>query len=607
METLRDELALLFKGNSSYQLNGENNREYFRQNYKYVLPFEVIAYKINKGLFNKKTYVFVSTGAYINENFFSLLGCLSITKSGSDYLFDYGDGVNRYKIDKEVADYLIKMFEVRQRFERLGDAYAYGKGVKKDIEKAIYYYKETINKEADLGDNVFSACGWLAYKREKYLHAYSYALVGKAYKELDAIYLLGICHQYGLDMPMDKRKAIEIYEEGLKLDPNHSNMCRYKAWAHLDLKEYDLVYDTVSKARDTRNFERLVGLCYDYGYGIEANSYFAKTRYLQAIKNNDIYAYYNLALLSRYTGKEKDFYEYACEALNHNINDAHSLLGYAYQYGFGIYQDDKKAIEHYEKMISLSPNYYAPYYRLGYMYLHNKDIQDYKKAYEYFMKCYNDGDPSGNYELYFMYKNGLYVEKNKVKSENFLTEGFNAGEVDCMVEVANRAINTFDIQKTKKGYDILAEAIKKERCDNVAINSYINHLLAQDGIQTLSDLKEHFENIYKIYENRQLAIHKNFQELQHLYVEHIKTICKLTPSESNQEVSKRKAIYIYSGNRHHCFLGVHSLEVYELSKDKVSFGTGKIGELYTITFDKFGPCSAQKRLKVDELIDPTNE
>ena len=122
MESLKEELILLFKEDSSYNTTVSIDDHVFNRMYGSLSKNRVIAYKLNKGFFNKKSYVFTLTGAYINNNFFTLLGCQSITGSGTKYNFEYLDGVNTYSIDKEVADYLKKMLEVIKKFEQKGDA-----------------------------------------------------------------------------------------------------------------------------------------------------------------------------------------------------------------------------------------------------------------------------------------------------------------------------------------------------------------------------------------------------------------------------------------------------------------------------------------------------
>ena len=606
MESLKEELILLFKEDSSYNTTVSIDDHVFNRMYGSLSKNRVIAYKLNKGFFNKKSYVFTLTGAYINNNFFTLLGCQSITGSGTKYNFEYLDGVNTYSIDKEVADYLKKMLEVIKKFEQKGDAYAYGINVEKDLDKALYYYGETIGLDYDFDKTILIDFAWGEYRNKKYIHAYAYCLLAKSYNIADAYYTLGVLYQYGLDFPMDLRKAIEYYDEGLKIDPTHSNICYYKAQAHYSLKEYDLCFKSLNQGKDRTQCNNLLGICYDRGYGVEMNPVLAQHYYKEAIKNNCRDAYHNLALNARYLGERKEFYKYANTALEHDVKNAYYLLGYAYHYGFGVEVDYSKAIDNYNKMLSVFPDDYRSYRQLGCIYLYAKEYIDYKKAYDYFMKCYDNGNYFANYELAVMYRDGIYVEQNSLKSKKLLKEGAEIENVACMVTLAVQQIETLQEEKMKKGYEILEKAVMLERDESKAIKTYINIIMQKGNVDTLLDLKNHIEIIYKVYENRRLVIKDEFNQLKDYYVKLIAEVCHISKTAIQSDCrngSKVKSMYIYSGNKHHAFLTIDSLTIFEVNKDKVKLTNDRLGALYNIVFNNYGVERVEKRLKLDDMIE----
>lgn len=90
----------------------------------------------------------------------------------------------------------------------------------------------------------------------------------------------------------------------------------------------------------------------------------------------------------------------------------------------GYYYEMKRfdlALKYYEMAASLD---YDPAYEcLGYIWYYGRTgKRDFKKAFEYFSKLMDKGDPVSTYKIADMYKNGYYVEKNQQKYEEMIIE-----------------------------------------------------------------------------------------------------------------------------------------------------------------------------------------
>ncbi|MBO4478727.1 MAG: sel1 repeat family protein [Lachnospiraceae bacterium] len=110
------------------------------------------------------------------------------------------------------------------------------------------------------------------------------------------------------------------------------------------------------------------------------------------------------------------------EAMNYLIetfHDPHDMMHLG-----GYYYEIKKfdlALKYYE--MAATYDYPSAYECLGYIWYYGRTGErDFKKAFEYFSKLMDMGDPVATYKVADMYKNGYYVEKNQAKYEEIIEE-----------------------------------------------------------------------------------------------------------------------------------------------------------------------------------------
>jgi TPR repeat protein len=102
-------------------------------------------------------------------------------------------------------------------------------------------------------------------------------------------------------------------------------------------------------------------------------------------------------------------------AAKQNHAEAQNWLGYCYQHGLGVAQDDAKAVEWYRKSadakLPMAEN------NLGLMYLSGKGVeQDYRKAFELFERSANQGYDWGMNNLGGLYEKGWGTEQDMAKA-----------------------------------------------------------------------------------------------------------------------------------------------------------------------------------------------
>ena len=110
------------------------------------------------------------------------------------------------------------------------------------------------------------------------------------------------------------------------------------------------------------------------------------------------------------------------EAMNYLIEELHEPNDMLYLGGY--YYELKRfdlALKYYEMAASFD---YDPAYEcLGYIWYYGRTGErDYKKAFEYFSRLKEKGNPVAAYKVADMYRNGYYVEKDQAKYEEIVEE-----------------------------------------------------------------------------------------------------------------------------------------------------------------------------------------
>ena len=110
------------------------------------------------------------------------------------------------------------------------------------------------------------------------------------------------------------------------------------------------------------------------------------------------------------------------EAMNFLIEDEHDPGDMMYLGGY--YYEIKRfdlALKYYE--MAATYDYDPAYEGLAYIWYYGRTGErDFKKAFEYFSKLMDKGDPVSTYKVADMYRNGYYVEKDQKKYEQIIED-----------------------------------------------------------------------------------------------------------------------------------------------------------------------------------------
>ena len=110
------------------------------------------------------------------------------------------------------------------------------------------------------------------------------------------------------------------------------------------------------------------------------------------------------------------------EAMNFLIEEEHDPADMMYLGGY--YYEIKRfdlALKYYE--MAATYDYDPAYEGLAYIWYYGRTGErDFKKAFEYFSKLMDKGDPVSTYKVADMYRNGYYVEKDQKKYEQIIED-----------------------------------------------------------------------------------------------------------------------------------------------------------------------------------------
>ncbi len=123
-------------------------------------------------------------------------------------------------------------------------------------------------------------------------------------------------------------------------------------------------------------------------------------------------------------------------------------LARAYVEGFGVKPDLGKAKTYFER--AAAKNHPAALYNLGIMAIEG-EIQDFRKAAEFFRRGMDYGDPDSTYSLAFLYRNGQGVEKDEEEATKLLRAGAEQHHLPAMIDYAISLFNGRGVEADEPG------------------------------------------------------------------------------------------------------------------------------------------------------------
>mgnify|MGYP000035308517 CR=1 FL=1 len=272
-----------------------------------------------------------------------------------------------------------------------------GKNTEKDLQKALDYLKEGIEKG----------------------YGYAAFYLGREYQN-------GVFNENSEDNSPDYQNALFWYEKGAELNCMEA--------IEIAGKYYRLGIGVEPNAEKTLNyiqkgienfnsdFSKIeLAICYETGFGVEQDYQKAFQNYENIAQNNHYYGLYKMGLYYRdgilpetLIEEKPDFekaFEYFTKSANQNYPSAHYELSKATFYGSGTEKNIEKGIEMFHQ--DIENKIFDAAVDLGLYYENPEEGNNPEKAFEYMKKATEQGQIP-----YSMYKMGLYYQNDFGINEN---------------------------------------------------------------------------------------------------------------------------------------------------------------------------------------------
>ena len=281
----------------------------------------------------------------------------------------------------------------------------------------------------------------------------------------------------------DFQKAKECYEKVVEIDPNSTDAYYNLGLIFKELKEYQKAKSCYEKADNIQPNNTIIQTNLGIIFNDLGENQKAKDCYEKAIKINpdNGKAHYNLGAIYKDSGelqKAKICFKKAIE-INPNEQEAHNSLGVIFQ-ELGEYQ---RAKDCYEKAIEIKPNYGDVYYNLGQL-LHERG--EYHLAENYFKKAIQI-KPSD-----IRASNSLLTNLYKMNNQSILFEELdsiiNEGKMNAVIgSICSRSEVKYGVKKENPfcnnplDYVLKKDLNQKYDFKNVFVKC-VNNILKDDSI-----------------------------------------------------------------------------------------------------------------------------
>lgn len=336
--------------------------------------------------------------------------------------------------DKKTAhDYFLKAANLGSAYalRRLGDLYSRGDGVAVDKKIAQEYYESAAKRRdpvalCNLGVmGVDSKTGVKAAKSPS-----NYFTKAAALGNVSAHRNLGVMHAVGEGVEKNGKLAIEWLTKAAMLGDAEAQRDLGVIYENGDLVERNykkaVEWYQKSAALGNSDAQNSLGYMYENGCGVEKNLNEACDWYVQAVVRGNKYALTNLSVL---IDDPKEVLYLVTEAVAWlGLAKAQFDMGVWYSEGsHRLEKDAKKAIEWFIK--AANQNLVEAQYNIGYMYENGVGVaKNEKLAYEWYVKAALLGDEIAQKNLGVMYAKGKGVEKDVKLACEWLTKAAYQGE-----------------------------------------------------------------------------------------------------------------------------------------------------------------------------------
>jgi TPR repeat protein len=275
----------------------------------------------------------------------------------------------------------------------------------------------------------------------------------------------------------------ESYEEGRK------------AYIDGDFKKAYKILSPQAKEGDSEA-QKMLGIMYDYGQGVKADSEKALSWYLRSAEQGHPAVQYQVgAKYFRGDGVKQDYQEAAKwweMAANGGQVDAQFNLGLMHFRGLSIAANDKKAAELFS--LAAEQGHGHGQYSLAVMYAFGRGVdKDYAIALDWFRRSAEQGIGQAQFNLGVFYENGYGVDKNIDIARSWYEKAAAQGTREAEKKLSK--LDSADASAPAETDVEIAPEIKVARSDDIA-SEYQSSDIAVDGMKreawALSQSPDHY-------------------------------------------------------------------------------------------------------------------
>jgi TPR repeat protein len=229
----------------------------------------------------------------------------------------------------------------------------------------------------------------------------------------DAQFILGMLFKDGLGLD---ENGIIIDENSIHLDRDHT-------------KAFELIF----KASEQDNVRAIneVGICFEYGYGVEKNPTKAFEYYEKAAKRKNKDGQYNLGMsYANGHGVNKDIKK-ALYYLSLARDQLHPKTSYEIANIYFKSKNIKMAIKYF-KYAAEEENCIESQVTLGLIFYERKS---YIEAFKYFKYAADQDNPFAQFMIGILYKNGMGIKKDFKKAFEYIIKSYEQKQVEAITEL----------------------------------------------------------------------------------------------------------------------------------------------------------------------------
>ena len=344
----------------------------------------------------------------------------------------YVNGNNKPHDDLEAIKWLslASMQNNSAALRRLGRYYYRGEITEQNFEKAINCYR----KLSETGDSssIYKLGICYYYGQgvgQNYLK--SAELFSKVEKKHRGIALLCLAYLYekGLGVQQNYAKAIKLYSQIKDGDADvqvRLGLYYFNGWGVE--KDYNKAFQYFKDAETASVLDDCIpkiclANCYAKGLGVEQDLNKAYELYESSVDATEQVIIDRIGL--KCVSEKYSFSQLMREALEHNDKDAQRKIGHCYFYGFGVKEDENKAVEWYSKAANNGDSE-----SLCFLWLTN--IHDHKIAFERLTIASDLNNVEAKSLLADFYYGGWGIPENSDIAVSLYLDAAKAGEIKAM-------------------------------------------------------------------------------------------------------------------------------------------------------------------------------